>query len=300
MNLKKYGFLVTRLIQHFPLLRFLADKYRSNRRFRMKYTNEMLILSGKHKTKNDYQSVFFFTVHKCASVYVGNLLKKIASDSGITPLDFEAYFFSGGNVRTNKKNPGFNDEVFKKKGYLYGPFREYRSTIANIEDYKILLFLRDPRDVLVSFYYSVAFSHGIPSRNRKMASHLLQMRENAQNMSIDSFVVDNADLFLCRYQSYCQKLLNAENVFFSKYEEMVSDFDKWLAQIINFVGIKCSSNTKKEIICAATLPLQQEDQYRNKRQVTPGDHKRKLRIETIEKLNAKFAEILEILDYNVD
>jgi hypothetical protein len=43
--------------------------------------------------------------------------------------------------------------------------------------------------------------------------------------------------------------------------------------------------------------VDQEDIYSNKRQVTPGDHRRKLKPETIEHLNQVFADILQALNY---
>ncbi len=68
-------------------------------------------LSGKTKTKHDCverqllegrapvvdstrQSILFFTQHKCASVYVAKILKRLAMDSHMKRLDFENYFFN--------------------------------------------------------------------------------------------------------------------------------------------------------------------------------------------------------------
>ncbi|QKD83329.1 hypothetical protein HPC62_14990 [Thermoleptolyngbya sichuanensis A183] len=45
----------------------------------------------------------------------------------------------------------------------------------------------------------------------------------------------------------------------------------------------------------ADFQVEDEDVYRHKRQVLPGDHTRKLQPETIAVLNEKFAEVLNAL-----
>lgn len=45
--------------------------------------------------------------------------------------------------------------------------------------------------------------------------------------------------------------------------------------------------------------ISKENVYAHKRQVSAGDHKRKLKAETINKLNKEFKEILNLLNYPV-
>ena len=169
-----------------------------------------------------------------------------------------------------------------------------------INDYKVVLMLRDPRDVLVSFYYSVAYSHGIPVHNRKIAQRRRAARKRALNMTIDEFVLEEANVFLDRYQTYCKELLNKRNVLFVKYEDMIYDFKNWLGRIVEFLDIKVKQETLDTIINKADSGAKKEDITKHKRVVTPGDHKRKLKQTTIEKLNFKYKEIFEKLDYEIE
>jgi hypothetical protein len=50
----------------------------------------------------------------------------------------------------------------------------------------------------------------------------------------------------------------------------------------------------------ADFTVQKENISSHKRQITPGDNKRKLKPETIEILNDRFADILDTLGYDVD
>ena len=60
------------------------------------------------------------------------------------------------------------------------------------------------------------------------------------------------------------------------------------------------SRFKNEFVRNAQFATQRDDKYSHTRQVTPGDYRRKLQLETIEKLIIKFQSILTILDYSVE
>ena len=301
MKHKKFGTYVAEIIKHLPIQHLAKEKYKGEKKFKYDYLNEKLVIDGKHETTSNRQSVIFFTVHKSASVFVGTILKTIASSVGITPIDLPAYLFSIGiEPYAYLKQKGNFDKIYKKNGYSYGPYREFLPYIPDLGAYKIVLMLRDPRDVLVSLYYSAGYSHNIPSRKGGISEILQTMRVSASETSIDSFVLDYADVFLNRYEAYCHRLLKSNHVFFTKYEEMVFDFNIWLDKMLVFLDIDLKRNIKKEIARNAQFSTQSEDKYSHKRQVAPGDHCRKLQLETIAKLNLKFQSILAILDYHIE
>jgi hypothetical protein len=104
------------------------------------------------------------------------------------------------------------------------------------------------------------------------------------------------------------------NVVLVKYETLVTDFGTWLHDYLSvFEGIV---NGRRR--CFGLIPVrrnlrtfhqkyfemfrnefatQGEDVRQHKRQVTPGDHRRKLSAETIKELNREFADVLAVLDY---
>ena len=60
--------------------------------------------------------------------------------------------------------------------------------------------------------------------------------------------------------------------------------------------LNVNQTTVSQIINEANFDVE-EDIYSHKRQVTPGDHKRKLLPETIDRLNSEFGEVLDVLGY---
>ena len=259
---------------------------------REKFSNESLLLKGQHKTENQHPTALVFTSHKCASVYVAKILKDSARDVGMTPIDLDGYFWDTGKPESEVyADQNRLEEVIKPVGYLYCPFRKFID-IPKLEKYRILLMLRDPRDVLTSLYFSSAYSHA-----DSPALGVLKDRQKALGQTIDEFVIDKSDLYLQRYRQYCQNLFGKPNVLFVKYEEMVTDFNTWFNKVTDFLELNVSQKLVNQIASTADFKVEKEDIYAHKRQVMPGEHKRKLKPETISLLNSKFHEVLSTLDY---
>ncbi len=78
---------------------------------------------------------------------------------------------------------------------------------------------------------------------------------------------------------------------------MIQDFNSWFYKLLEFLDLDVSQDTINVILQKADFKADQGNVKAHKRQVTPGDHKRKLNEETIKLLNSKFGEILTIYDY---
>ena len=264
-----------------------------------KYSNEIQLLNEQHESDNNHSSILFYTTFKCASVYVADILRKLAKKDGMTPIDLNGYAWETGKLELKEKlqvQTAFDPKIFKTGGYFYGSFREFDEwQIPNLDRFRIILMLRDPRDILTSLYFSHAYSHAIPLLNQE---ELLRLRERALSMSIDGYVIENIHKYLKIYQQYCQNLLNKQNVLFVTYEKMVIDFNTWLDTVIEFLQLKVSPELVSKITEEADFNVKEENIYAHKRQVIPGEHQRKLKSETIELLNSNFAEILDVLGYS--
>jgi hypothetical protein len=99
------------------------------------------------------------------------------------------------------------------------------------------------------------------------------------------------------YADYCHEVLGRANVLVVKYEHMVRDFPAWLDQILQFWGLPKRTRTVAWLLRKADFTVSREDPNSHKRQVQPGDHRRKLKPETIRLLDEIFADVLDALDY---
>jgi len=277
------------------MIKTIINKIKIRNHLKKKYPNELLLMQGLHTTKSTSPSILYFSVHRCATRYVLRILKIIENNSDITCIRPDSYFWRGGKLHISP------DEVYKKFGYVYGPFlgmdkEVLHVPIPNCDDFKVFLMLRDPRDVLTSFYFHHAFSL---YRNPAQQEFINARSAKAMSKSIDEWVLETAPIMKARYDEYFERFHNKPNVLFLKYEDMVEDFSSWLSKLIAYFDLNLSEKAIDSIRETANFNVAQENEKSHKRQVVPGDHKRKLKSETIQALNAQFHNYLTVYNYEI-
>ena len=192
------------------------------------------------------------------------------------------------------------DQIFHPEGYLYSAFGGYPEGILEIERYKVVLFIRDPRDILVSRYFSKRDSHGPPPPESNKRREFLREREVAKKMSIDEFVLDKSEKLLANYNCYINDLLSCHpNVHLTRYEDMVADVEDWLERLLAYVELSPPQELRTEIIEEArSVQSKDEDKMEHNRKGRPGDHREKLQSSTIDELNEIFADVLTRFGYS--
>ena len=83
-----------------------------------------------------------------------------------------------------------------------------------------------------------------------------------------------------------------------KYEQMVTDFPRWCAQVVAALGVRFPK------MLSARLAWRYRNEFKtagekmqHKRRITPGDFRDKLKPETIKILNKRFEAVLERFEY---
>ena len=243
------------------------------------------------KVRKERKSILFFTVHKTASSFVNIIYKKLCN------LTFTIYYAPrGGDIICSEREPFKNIGSISSKNRCFAPLR-YFTDIPRIEDYIIFLQLRDPRDVLVSLFFSSVYSH---PRRPGAFNPTDEERQRWRNEGIGKFVLDRADYFLSIYKMYCDNLLGKSNVTFIKYEDMVADLRSWLATVISPFNIADKDKVVEALFKkygSIYSVERRENVHEHIRKVTPGDYKCKLKAETISRLNSLFKDVLAQLDY---
>jgi len=277
---------------------FVIDIFLKKRFLKKRYKTEIDFLQKKIRPSSERKSIVFFTMHKTASCYVGDVIKKIAWSDGLLALDFTAYFFD-----LIKESEGLNriakdKSIFVQNGCFFGPFRRFYEPFRdNIDKYDIILMLRDPRDVLVSQYYSFSFKHRFPIvASYKELKKEKEKRKLIADMGVDNYVLhclDSGSLDI--YREYADVLLGRDNVLFLRYEDMYDNFDLWLSSISDFFDFSDESvleDIKKR------HNEKRFDLRRGAKQVLKGDYKEKLRGDTIKKLNEECEDVLKIFGFS--
>lgn len=156
--------------------------------------------------------------------------------------------------------------------------------------------IRDPRDILVSEYFSVAWIH--PTEG----SELEQRRQALQQMPIDEYVLKQSERSAWPLEEKFRPLLNCEldakRETIVTYEQMVTDFPRWVELVLPHFGVRFPK------LSAIKLAWRYRNEFKtavesmtHKRRIVPGDFRDKLQASTVAKLNERFEDVLTRFGY---
>jgi hypothetical protein len=262
----------------------------------------------RRKSAPESRDIVVFTLHKSASMFIHKQCEILCRLSGI-PYHSPNVPGCGLDARTLLTDRG----IWTSRHGCFAPVRFFVD-LPEIERYRIIVHLRDPRDVLVSMFYSYCYIHAgeIPVDTG--------YRREAAVKGIDAFVLAKAsgtssayrgdygtgghveDLIGTlpnRYRAYIDHLLGRPNVTFLKYEDMVFDYRGWLEKFVQSFPLAEPRSVVEQFAAqsSALFPRRSNDVMSHVRHITPGDYKNKLKPETIEKLDDIFSATLETLGY---
>jgi hypothetical protein len=271
-----------------------------NARERSRYACERALLAGADPTTSTHSSVIHFSVNKSATQYVKNVLRRCGRTAGLQHADFSSMAFTSDMPYLDQATPrewaGLR-HVFRPRGYLYSAFGGLVEPIPEFDAFRVVLVVRDPRDVMTSQYFSTGFSHPLPPPGAKRDA-FVEKRAFAQEHAIDAYVLRECGRTRAVLERYLDRVVGRPNVAVLRYEDMVDDFPAWLDRLTRHCGFELDAALRDALIAeAAAIRPRREDPTRHVRRGRPGDHREKLRPETIARLNAEFAAVLDAFGY---
>lgn len=238
--------------------------------------------------------ILFYTAARSASMFIYDLASELSEMKGIqfTSLNGENAVTFDYLITPDNWN------------HITGCVAPMRSMIdvPGIEHDSVILHLRDPRDLLTSWYYAIAYSHQFEDNLTP------EMRERYLKLGIDEAMFESEylgkvlfDAILNMYRRYHRSLIGKPNVTFVTYEELVSDYLGWLRKVIPVFKFENEEEVLQLMLDKHkdSFKVESEDLYSHKRQIIPGDHRRKLKPETVDFLNEQFREVLELFGFPV-
>lgn len=247
---------------------------------------------------------FVLGIRKCGSSLFNKLAKDLASMNNRRYVNVAGRYFTK-NIAPKDwiKDPANCDILYG--GNVYGGFRLMPAAFASASLYregKKLLMVRDPRDAIVSEYFSNAYSHSIPQRTQDAApiTELLEKRRReALDTTIDEYVVERGRSLLSAYLGYINQLDSA-TMRVVKYEEYIFKKPDLIRLIASDFDMHVDDAQIATIMAWADIRPEKETPTAFVRRVTPGDHREKLRPETIAKLNAIMKPAMDAFGYDPD
>lgn len=244
---------------------------------------------------------FCLGVRKSGSTMLNRVVINLAKRNNFHTVDIPGTFFKSGYKVADWMKADLTDIVRPNNCYI-----GYRSYPKNLEAYepfrrgKKIFMHRDPRDALVSQYFSDAYSHSLPSAKteagQKAAQEFLEKRKEAQATSIETYVLEQAPSIQRTLMSFAH-LLDDPTCLVLRYEDYVFQKNRMIHKILHHFGWEAKLGQIEQILAVVDEIPDKEDKTKFVRAVVPGDHRRKLSPETIRKLNNRMEQVLHTFDY---
>jgi Sulfotransferase domain len=244
---------------------------------------------------------YAFSIHKAGSTLMHAMIGEVCKLANVPGISIPDILFKEGIF---EKDWTDDERILDliTPGRIYYGFRHLPKAFLNeslhLRDKKSVLLVRDPRDALVSQYFSYGgknVSHKLPDKNKEA---FLEKAQATAHMGIDQYVLSAAAGYRNKLNAYKDNL-NFDNVLLFKYEDIYFDKRKFLGDIFSHFGIAVESKLLDDIAAKHDVRPEVEDAAKHIRKGTPGDYVNKLSSETIEKLNKIFADICAWYGYDL-
>ena len=277
-----------------PELLVFASRVASRTTF---YKKEREYLAGNRASNIDQKSILFFAPERCASQYMNRVICQLVEPINYSFVDLPNYHFHSKDKRISMEDGNWICENLSDRGYFFGSLDTISVNCdAELSGYKLLATVRDPRDVLVSSFYSVAYAHTPGSKK------FVREAAEARKRGIDWYVTQGWRLDEIREKyKYIAKLREQENSYFWKYEYMMENFSEFIEELFIFLDLDERSDAVKKSLIQAQHDEQtnksENDILAHKRSGSSNQYLKELSEDSINTLTHYFKEELHIFDY---
>lgn len=244
---------------------------------------------------------FILGVRRSGSSILNSICAALAKANGCHFLDVGGrFFFQNIPVPSWRRDPAIQSLL--RPGNVYGGFRDLPFALLDAPAFREgpkLLLVRDPRDSLVSEYFSSAYSHPIPGQDVPRAEVHEMMhrdRERARRLSLEEHVLKNASLMgrtMLEYEAVAGLPLTK----ILRYEDYILEKAELIRTVAAHFGWRADARLIDLILQWADVMPTAENPQAFIRKVVPGDHRDKLGAAVIARLDQMLAEPLRMFGY---
>jgi hypothetical protein len=265
---------------------------------------------GRTITLDDIETIdsmrpasFVISIRKSGSTMITHMAKLIAGTLGIGFLDVGSWlFYNNVPAQVLYDDPAITNII--RPGIVYAGFRDYPLVLRNnaeFRDAQKLLFIRDPRDALVSEYFSNAFSHNIPENNGPTSASsptniMTELRNAALQTDVENYVLERAEAFATTARKFFAQLQEPHTLVL-KYEDWIFNKLGLVELLCRHLNLEATEEQMRRIAPLTDIRPKAENPRNFVRKVTPGDHREKLSPQAISKLNARLEDVLLAFGY---
>jgi hypothetical protein len=245
---------------------------------------------------------FVLGVRKCGSSVMNSIVIALTKFNGRHFLDVAGRFFEAGVPEQEWRTDPAALKLLVP-GQVHGGFRAMPTVFAQSplwrQARKVLL-VRDPRDALVSEYFSTAYTHSLPQGQEGedgLRADFLAQREAARRASVEAFVLEKAEGLNRTMMEFAGAARDPGTRLF-RYEDVIMHKRAWVRDMeAHFGWLGCTEDYLDKVMSWADVVPQEERPDQFIRRVLPGDHKDKLSPKAIGRLNRTLAPSMRLFGY---
>lgn len=245
--------------------------------------------------------LFPLSVRKCGSSLFYKIVHTMARANDCHYVDVAGICFAANIVSTDYVNdPALADIL--RPGNVYGGLRNMPVALLEtslFRDAPKLLMIRDPRDALVSQYFSNAYSHPIPAATGRHADVVKQMerqRAKAREMTVETYALRQARAMKQTMLRY-RPIVGEAQTTVLKYEDYIFDKRRLMGVIAEKFAWRADKELVRRILEWADVVPESESPTAFIRKVTPGDHREKLSTAAISSISEILEPALRLFNY---
>ncbi len=169
----------------------------------------------------------FFGHHKCGTQWVQGILREVAQEMG---------WLYGHAHNEEIFNYDLEDFLKERKIDIFSYTNAKYQYLKDFKDFKGFHLIRDPRDIVVSAYYSHLYSHPVDNYDE-----LKKEREILQKMSKDEGLIQEMEFNQTVFEDMEKWNYNQDHVMEIKLEDLSRDPYGSFVDIFRFLGIVSES-----------------------------------------------------------
>jgi hypothetical protein len=251
--------------------------------------------------RSSASSVVIMGPHKSGTVLFNSMVNQLAPAAGLACVDLPSQLFVEGLPITGVTA---TNGLMDLNGICYLGFRTPtvgKEPLRLPPTGKAAVLLRDPRDILVSLYFSEVKSHTLPESGI-IREQMLKRRESMVGEDINDWAIKRAQSQIKGIHGWADWLesQNQDRVKVFRYEQVIFNKLDWLQSLTDWLGWDLDPGLIQSVAASHDIRPESEDASKHIRRVAPGDHKDKLKPETIARVNDIFRDGARRWGYNLD
>ncbi|MEO3474817.1 sulfotransferase domain-containing protein [Roseomonas sp. CAU 1739] len=245
-------------------------------------------------------SIYTVALHKSGSVLFDNLVKAICKASGRSCVDIEVQLFRQG------LNFSHCDHLLLdfcgRPGFVYSGFRGLWQLmlLRRFRDSRKLMLVRDPRDIAISFYHSMAKSHTVP--DGAVRDVIMEQRNRAQAQGPSDYVLSGGvDGVFSNFNAFAMLSRNkaAGEWRIYRYEDVIYTKIEWARDIARQLNVELSEDAIAKLVAKEDVFPETEDPSKHIRRVHPGGYREALTPEAIAHIERYCAKAMAVFGYDM-